>query len=379
MIGGLFFGHGATGRFSAYHERLITGMAAHAAIGVDNARLFAAARAEIAARERAEALYRSAELRLSAVLDNTNSAILVMNDRQECVYMNAPAERLTGFTLSEVQGRTLHDVIHHTHPDGTPYPLEDCPIDRAFPDRARQTGEEVFVRPDGTFYPVAFIASPVKAPDANVLGTVIEVRDLTEEKRRARAMELLMREVDHRARNNLTIVQSLIRMSSAQDLAGFKHTLSGRVDALARAQTSLAERKWEGGSLTKVIAEELSALCPRDVVTTAGPEIEIPADKVQPLSMILHELATNANKYGACSRDEGRIHLSWEVVEGRLDLEWVESGGPEVSEPKTKGFGSRLIQGLAGQMGGTLTKSWRRDGMAARLVMPLTSDASAPA
>ncbi|MFD0465984.1 PAS domain-containing protein [Microvirga aerilata] len=89
-------------------------------------------------------------------------SIFLMDDRQHCVYMNAAAEKLTGYTLAEVMGRPLHDVIHHTHPDGSHFPLEECPIDRAFPEEHQVQGEEVFVHKNGSFYPVAFTASPIQ-------------------------------------------------------------------------------------------------------------------------------------------------------------------------------------------------------------------------
>ena len=104
-----------------------------------------------------------------------------MDEHQRCAYMNRPAEELTGYTLDELQGKALHYYVHHTRPDGSRYPIEDCPIDQAFPQNMREQGEEVFVHKDGHFYPVAFTASPIRR-DGEVVGTVIEVRDITEEK-----------------------------------------------------------------------------------------------------------------------------------------------------------------------------------------------------
>jgi PAS domain S-box-containing protein len=138
--------------------------------------------------KRAEERVAESERRLNAVLDNTTAAIFLMDDRQHCVYMNAAAERLAGYTLAETQGRPLHDVIHHTRPDGCPYPLHECPIDQAFPAQNQMQGEEVFVHRDGSLYPVAFTASPVRDHGGSAVGTVIEVRDIRAE--RAAAEEL---------------------------------------------------------------------------------------------------------------------------------------------------------------------------------------------
>ena len=130
----------------------------------------------------------AAELRLRAVLDNASVAIFFMDERQHCVFMNRAAEELTGYRFDEVQGRPLHEFVHYKKPDGSPYPIEECPIDRAFPERARMQGEELFVHRDGSFYPVAFTASPIRNPDMQTIGTIIEVRGTAEEKAAERAL-----------------------------------------------------------------------------------------------------------------------------------------------------------------------------------------------
>lgn len=128
---------------------------------------------------------------LEAVCDNATVALFIMDQDHQCAYMNPAAEKLTGYTLAETRGRPLHDVIHHTRPDGSPYPLEECAIDRAFPQNNQEMGEEVFVHKDGTFYPVAFTASPLRQ-DGGIVGTVIEVRDL----RRQKELERVQREAE---------------------------------------------------------------------------------------------------------------------------------------------------------------------------------------
>jgi len=131
--------------------------------------------------------------RLEAVLNNTTMAVFVMDHRQYCIYANAAAESMTGFRFEEMQGRPLHDVVHHTRPDGSHFPLEECPIDRAFPEDHQVQGEEVFVHADGGFYPVAFTASPISDDASRTIGTIIEVRNIKEEQRQRRALQILSR------------------------------------------------------------------------------------------------------------------------------------------------------------------------------------------
>ncbi len=117
------------------------------------------------------------------ITDNATAALFMMNDQGRCTFMNPAAEAMIGFTLDEVKDMPLHNAIHHTHPDGSHYPIEECPIDRALPqDNSVRAHEDVFIRKDGTFFPVLCAAMPIKE-NGEAIGTVIEVRDLTEEKK----------------------------------------------------------------------------------------------------------------------------------------------------------------------------------------------------
>lgn len=131
----------------------------------------------------------SARSAVHTVAENATLAFFLMDVRQHCTYMNAAAERLTGFSLEEILARDqpLHDIIHHRRPDGRPFAIDECPIDRALPQRAREQGEDVFVHKGGHFYAVAFTASPILEGGVPV-GTVIEVRDLGAERRQADAL-----------------------------------------------------------------------------------------------------------------------------------------------------------------------------------------------
>jgi PAS domain S-box-containing protein len=138
---------------------------------------------DITERKRAESALREQQRLHKSVTDNAALALFIMDDRQHCVFMNPAAVQLTGYTLEETQGRPLHDVVHHTRPDGRPFPLSECAIDQAFPKNDREQGEEVFVHKDGHFYPVAFTASPMRDASGQPVGTIIEVQDITDRKR----------------------------------------------------------------------------------------------------------------------------------------------------------------------------------------------------
>ncbi len=142
-------------------------------------------------------------LDLHDLCNNATVALFIMDHRQYCVYMNPAAERLTGYRLPEVLGAPLHDFVHHTRPDGSHYPLEECPIDRAAPANMQERGEEVFVHKDGTLYPVRFTASPIRR-EGQVVGTVIEVQDARPDQAHAAEREalfqiglLILQELDH--------------------------------------------------------------------------------------------------------------------------------------------------------------------------------------
>lgn len=309
--------------------------------------------------------------RLNAVLDNASVAIFLMDERQHCAYMNTAAQQLTGYRFEETLGRPLHDVVHHTYPDGRHFPLEECPIDRAFPENAQEQGETVFVHKDGSFYPVAFTASPIRDETSKTIGTIIEVRDISAEKRTEEARELLIREVDHRARNALTVVQSVLQLTRAPDIETYKEIVFGRVSAMARAQSSLARRQWEDVDLRDLVCDELAAAVDEEQFEISGPTLALPPEQAQPVSMVVHELTTNARKYGALSVARGRLRVGWELHGGVVELTWRECDGPAVSKPINRGFGSTLIEQLTRQLGGQAAYEWSAAGLGVKLVWPL--------
>jgi PAS domain S-box-containing protein len=150
-------------------------------------------------------------------------AVFLMDHRQQCVYMNPAAERLTGYTFEETKGRPLHDVIHHTYPDGRPFPLHECAIDRAFPEEHQVQGEETFIHKDGSFYPVGFTASPILDANGVAIGTVIEARDITAEIEARAALEnfnaALQKRVDETVAER-EVIEGQLRQAQKMEAVG---------------------------------------------------------------------------------------------------------------------------------------------------------------
>ncbi len=166
---------------------------------------------DISERKRAQSVLVQQQRLYQSVTDNASVALFIMDERQQCVFMNPAAEHLTGYTLAETLGRPLHNLVHHTRPDGRPYPLSECPIDQAFPEQNQMQGEEDFVHKNGHFYSVAFTASPIRNEHGRPVGTILEVQDITERKR----AEVALRASEQRFRAAVGAVSSLIWTNNA--------------------------------------------------------------------------------------------------------------------------------------------------------------------
>ncbi len=170
-------------------------------------------------------------------------------------------------------------------------------------------------------------------------------RDLSERKQAEELHRLLGNELNHRVKNTLATVQSIVNQTlrGAVDTEAARTTLNARIVALAGAHDLLTDRSWAGADLADLAARAVAPFVSGQIALV-GPSVDVPPGQALALSLALHELATNAAKYGALSRPEGRVELRWQVQAGRLNLSWRESGGPPVVPPTRQGFGSRLIE-----------------------------------
>ena len=300
------------------------------------------------------------EARLSAVLEAVSDGFYAVDRDWRYVLFNRAAEAYFGVRRDMLLGKVMWEVF----PQGVGTPFEracmlarDQGVTSAFETSSR-------MRPDRI---VELSICPM--PDG---GVAVVLNDITDRRRAEEARELLIREVDHRARNMLSVVQSIIQLTPAPSLPAYKEMVLGRVAALARAQSMLAHSRWEGASLDKVVRDGLAAVGRPEACEVAGPEIALGPDQVQSVSMIVHELATNARKHGAFSVETGRVSVSWAARHGDgLHLVWAERGGPPCVAPARRGFGSRLIHDLARQLGGEAHFHWRPEGLEVELAAPL--------
>jgi len=183
--------------------------------------------------------------------------------------------------------------------------------------------------------------------------------------------------VDHRAKNALAVAQAALRLTRAPDLPSYIRAVEGRVGALARAHTLLAQDRWSGADLRALLEGELAPFRGGGQrVELEGPRVALPASAAQPLAMAAHELATNAVKHGALSVPEGRVSVRWSLSGGAanvLRLRWTEAGGPPVRRPPAhRGFGSRMLDAtVRGQLGGTVSLAWETEGLVCEMEVPL--------
>lgn len=199
-------------------------------------------------------------------------------------------------------------------------------------------------------------------------------RDLTEDKHAEELQRLLVNELNHRVKNSLATVQSIVMQSlrGATDLAAAREAVDQRVCSLARAHDLLTARNWSGADMTQVARRALEPFA-ASRFDIDGPPVELEPNQVLALSMALHELATNAAKHGALSTPSGRVTLRWGLHGQELALAWTETGGPPMQAPKRRGFGSRLLeQGLSRELGGTTDLRYTPQGVVCEIRTPVS-------
>jgi two-component sensor histidine kinase/DNA-binding response OmpR family regulator len=197
--------------------------------------------------------------------------------------------------------------------------------------------------------------------------------DITDRKVAEERQMLLAEEVDHRARNVVAVVQSILRLTRADTIESYVAAVDGRISALSNAHRLLASSRWEGADLLKLVEEEFAPYrVENDLrVVISGPNVMLAPAMAQTIALALHELATNSAKYGALSINSGRVSLTWNAQPDTIELDWVEANGPKVMPPKRRGYGTRIFSGgIEHQLGGVVDFNWHPDGLRCKLSIP---------
>jgi PAS domain S-box-containing protein len=240
-------------------------------------------------------------------------------------------------------------------------------------DRQTFQTEARIIRPDGEIRWCICAAAMTTDQSGRVVRVSGVSIDITDRKEAEERQMLLAEEVDHRARNVVAVIQSIMRLTHADSIAGYIETVEGRIRALSNAHKLLAKSRWEGADLNRLVEEELSPYRTGDAerYSTSGPVVVLPPAKAQTIALALHELVTNAAKYGALSTDSGRVELTWRTSSGALDMKWAESGGPKIERPIKHGYGMRVITtGIERQLGGVVKFNWQSGGLQCALSIP---------
>ncbi|MFZ0269141.1 sensor histidine kinase [Caulobacter sp.] len=218
-----------------------------------------------------------------------------------------------------------------------------------------------------------FVYQPIVESDGSVSGVFVEGVDITEQVHAQDQQRLLLDELNHRVKNTLATVQAISQQTlrSATDPAAFAKAFEARLLALSQTHNALTDSHWAGAGLRHILELELQPYGP-ERVSLEGPDVHLPARMALSLGMVFHELATNAAKYGALSRD-GRLSVSWRREAEGLAFTWRETGGPLVITPTRRGFGSRLVErSIISELRGTLQVDYRAEGLVCQVWTPLT-------
>ena len=309
--------------------------------------------------------------RLAAIVVSSDDAI-VGKTLDGCVTSwNAGATRIFGYEPKEMIGQSIIKII--------PPELrqeEDEILAKLKRGEHIAHYETVRLAKDGRRLNISLSVSPVLDKTGRIIGASKIARDVTEKKRVEAIQRVLIEELNHRVKNTLAMTQAIASQSlrHAKSASDFVESFTGRVQALAKAHSLLTDRKLEGAELTELVREQVTLGVADERVICSGPTVILGAQPAIHLALVLHELATNARKYGGLSVPQGRLSVKWEVHSSgsrTLLLDWTESGGPQVSAPLTAGFGTTLIERTLQTHGGEATVRYGVTGVTCKLRLPL--------
>jgi PAS domain S-box-containing protein len=331
---------------------------------------------------RPHAALRERDRRFRELLDALPAAVYTTDAAGRITYYNESAAELWGHrpTLGSSEWCGSWKLFW---PDGTPLRHDECPMAVALKeDRAVRGKEAACERPDGTRVPFIPYPTPLHDENGRLVGAVNMLIDITERKRTEEQQALLVRELHHRVKNTLATVQAIMGSiaRSSDTIEEFKNALIGRIGSLAKTHVLLTD---EGHATTfaDILHSELDAFDDGSGarIRISGPGVDVPSRLAVSIGMAIHELTTNAAKYGALSVYGGKVDVTWTIVidaaRRSLNIDWVESGGPQVDKPKRQGFGSRLLEiVLPGQIQAKTTIDYLPDGVRVHCTVPMPAE-----
>ena len=298
---------------------------------------------------------------LASIVESSEDAIVSKNLDGIITSWNRGAERIFGYTADEAIGRSITILIPEDRQK------EEVEIlNRIRRGERIDHFETVRQRKHGSLIVVSLTVSPVKNAEGRIVGASKIARDITEQKRNQEQIVTLAREAEHRSKNLLASVQAIVKLSRSGSSEQLKTAIEGRLQALANVHSLFVETRWLGAELSAIVHQELAPYfaAGRTRVSIDGPPTLLEPTAAQAVAVALHELATNAAKYGSLSEAKGHVDVKWEHrADGQLVLRWVERGGPAVRKPGRKGFGSRVIEQMSGQLQGQAQLDWRPQGL----------------
>jgi PAS domain S-box-containing protein len=365
VLGGLFFGHPEPGRFSPRDESLLIGLGAQVAVTLNSVKVTAAALDELDQRRRAEE-------RLKFALDSGRMGSWDLDVATKAYEASDLCKANYGRRPDEVF--TFGDLIATIHPEDRPRIL--AAIESAIRDGAEYDVEYRVVHPSGQLrWLHARGRAAQTADDGGVRRLAGVSLDITDRKRAEDRQKLLVNELNHRVKNSLATVQS-IAAQTLRSIASpefFREAFETRLIALSHTHDLLTRESWEGASLREVFDVELHAMAGEDRVGFQyGADVRLNPKAAVALGMGIHELATNAVKYGALSTPDGRVQVSWGLEQDILRMTWTERNGPPVTLPERRGFGARLLErGLAAELSGAVELTYDAAGLTCHMALPL--------
>ena len=322
---------------------------------------------DVTERKQIEADLRKTEQWLASIIQSSDDAIVSKNLDGIITSWNKGAERVFGYTAEEAIGQPIIMVIPHDRWDE-----ERTILTRIRRGERIDHFETVRQGKHGSKIVVSLTISPIKNAEGKIVGASKIARDITEQKRSQEQINTLAREAEHRSKNLLANVQAMVNLSQADAVDDLKKAIEGRIQALANVHSLFVATRWIGAELSTIARQELAPYSKTGEtrVRIGGPEVLLEPNAAQAIAVTLHELATNAAKYGSLSVSNGQIELNWSHQDdGRLNLRWTEMGGPPVRAPTRRGFGGQIIEKMIGQSKGQTRFDWRAEGLVCEITL----------